>query len=201
MDPKKLSTLDPKLRETYEKIMGTSAPQTNQSPQPVQPPANPVVNPSLPQNPPPMVTQTSPNPSMPAATPPPQTQQPKKLVNEPISGFTQNLPQTSNPNPKEELPPLPPLMQTQTVADSPLIENLKLNKNQEDFTKSPFASGNTTFVNPNPSPQELTTPNQTVNKPVLDKKKNKFLPVLITLGIIVFFAVYTFIWAKVFSLF
>ncbi|HYM65572.1 MAG TPA: hypothetical protein VES68_03760, partial [Candidatus Sulfotelmatobacter sp.] len=96
--------------------------------------------------------------------------------------------------PKEQLPPLPPIMETQAVQNSPIMENLNMNAPQEDFTKSPF-------LNPNPNPAEVSGQNQAVNQPQKQKKKGKFLPVFLLLGIIIFFVIYTVVWAKLFNLF
>jgi hypothetical protein len=72
MDPKSLSNLDPKLRETYERIMGTSGDNT-------APPApaseeNPALIESTPTD-----TQPSLSPIPPVTPTPPQTQTPEEL--------------------------------------------------------------------------------------------------------------------------
>ena len=188
MDPKKISSLDPKLRETYERIMGTSPQGVSQTSAPA---SAPVQAPVLPQAP---IEQKTPQPQAPAV----QSQAPK-----PISGFMESPQTTASPEkPKETLPPSPLLMQTQTVQDSPLMQNLNMNTPQEDFTKSPLSAPNNSFVNPNPSPEEVSEINPIMNRqPQKQKKKNKFFPIILSVGIIVFFVIYTVVWAKVFSLF
>lgn len=179
MDPKKLSGLDPKLRETYERIMGTSSP-SNQPPTPLPTIPNTPVEP-IQKQPQPQIQTT-----IPQATP--------------ISGFIKEPP-AQTPTPKEELPQLSPIMETQTVQEAPLSQNLNMNTPQEDFTKSPFSTvSNNSLVNPNPSPDEVTG-SHSINQPLKQKKKNKLLPVLLLVGVIIFFVVYAVVWAKVFSLF
>lgn len=190
MDPKKISSLDPKLRETYERIMGTSPQPVSQAPAPT---SAPVQVPTLPQAQAP-IEQKAPEPQAPASQP----QAPR-----PISGFMESPQTTASPEkPKETLPPSPFLMQTQTVQDSPLTQNLNMNIPQEDFTKSPLSAPNNSFVNPNPSPEEVSGMNPIINgQPQKQKKKNKFFPIILSVGIIVFFVIYAVVWAKVFSLF
>ncbi len=187
MDPKKISSLDPKLRETYERIMGTSPQPVSQTSTPA---SAPVQTPTFPQTP---IEQKAPEPQTPASQP----QAPK-----PISGFMESPQTTAFPEkPKETLPPSPLLMQTQTVQDSPLTQNFNMNIPQEDFTKSPLSAPNNSFVNPNPSPEEVSGSQITNGGPQKQKKKNKFFPILLSIGIVVFFIIYTVVWAKVFSLF
>lgn len=73
MDPKTLPNLDPKLKEVYERVMGSSAPQASPAPQPSFPPPTqtpppaPVAPPQptvAPQTPPPPVP-PSPTPTLP----------------------------------------------------------------------------------------------------------------------------------------
>lgn len=45
MDPQKLAKLDPKLREAYDRVMGTSIPQP-QNPSMQTPPPQPILNPN-----------------------------------------------------------------------------------------------------------------------------------------------------------
>lgn len=68
MDPKNLNTLDPKLKEVYERVMGTStplnsSPQTQQQQSPPSPsPSISIQQPTIPHSPSP-TTKTTPPPS------------------------------------------------------------------------------------------------------------------------------------------
>src|SRR4051812_30266485 len=67
MDPKTLNTLDPKLRETYERVMGAASPTT--------PATNtPPLYPAAPMNTAPAMEPAAPIPNMPAQVPPPVDQ-------------------------------------------------------------------------------------------------------------------------------
>jgi hypothetical protein len=85
MDPNSLSSLDPKLRETYEKVMGSQPTATNDvaSPPPADntPPAQPVQNADAGVNPP---AADTPSPEL-SSTPnqdatPPQDQEPQVVT-------------------------------------------------------------------------------------------------------------------------
>ncbi|HYM65481.1 MAG TPA: hypothetical protein VES68_03285, partial [Candidatus Sulfotelmatobacter sp.] len=110
MDPKKVSSLDPKLKEAYERIMGTSNSPAQAS--------TPVVN----------------QPATEPTSTPLQTQAPTiQPEQKPISGFRQqSQDEQTLAKPKEQLPPLPPIMETQAVQNSPIMENLNMNAPQED---------------------------------------------------------------------
>lgn len=124
MDQKQLSQLDPKLRETYERVMGINAPQ-NIPPKPEAP-----------------LLPSQPEPNTP---PPPQ-------------------------NPQS--PPIPNTPNTSRVT-------------------SAFVAGETKISNPPP----------TETKPAeMKRSERKISPVVVVLGIAVFFIIYTFVWIKVFDL-
>ncbi len=132
MDPQKLSQLDPKLREAYQRVMGTPLPPTPPAPNPV--PAASEPQPAI--NPPPQAIPT-PQPAIP--TPPAQT-----------DNFIQ--------------------------------------MNSEAAVAPPAAA----------------TPNFTVPAPeaqtVLLKKKNGMLPILFVIVALIFIAIYTLFWTKIFNL-
>lgn len=123
MNPKDPGSLDPKLRETYERVMGTSF--TPQQPPSSQPPAEP---------------------EAPLPTPQPQ-------------------PETPLPAPEPE-PQAEPQPDPISIPDTP-----------PEMVPSPMTS------DPTPS------------------NSSKLKPIFLTLGGIIFFAVYAFIWAKVFGVF
>lgn len=85
MDPKKTAQLDPKLKEAYDRVMGTVTSQVP-SPQVAKPP------------PPPASEPLSQNPSMPPA-PPPSSLQPKRADSPPVKVGTTfvAIPNKNNP--------------------------------------------------------------------------------------------------------
>jgi hypothetical protein len=88
MDPQKLSQIDPKLKEVYDKVMGAPDPSQVQTP----PPANPILAPQpIPQ--PQTATQYQQEAS-------PQSQSvftPQQTLNTPSPQPTTTIPQDSNP--------------------------------------------------------------------------------------------------------
>lgn len=110
MDPKnQLSGLDPKLKEAYERVMGTTIPLASPpaSPLPVQvEPAPPINEPTLPppssQQPPPVVQEPVPPPVAPPQPPEPTSPSP---VNE--------------PPPQPEPPPIPQPVQPPVAQNEP----------------------------------------------------------------------------------
>ena len=103
MDPNTLSSLDPKLRETYEKVMGAgAAPVAPEDPLPVAPAAQPAPVAQLPpaEEAVPTVAPAAPSPeltNMPVADPQLAADQPKVVT------ITQSM-----PNPAPELQVTPP---------------------------------------------------------------------------------------------
>lgn len=68
MDPKSLSAIDPKLKETYERVMGTSVPQAQQAapentPVTPAPPVADVPEPPFPSNNSPFMSSSAPLPN------------------------------------------------------------------------------------------------------------------------------------------
>lgn len=86
-----------------------------------------------------------------------------------------------------------PMMQTEQVTEqSPLTASFNSSPMEEDVLQSPlFKGGN--FANPNPSAQDA--------QEAIAPKKNKIFPIILTLGLIVFFVVYVVVWSKFFGLF
>ena len=76
MDPQKLSQLDPKLREAYQRVMGTPIPQ----PPPPPPMPAPDPNPSPTPEPQPAIPQPEPVPTPQPAIPQQPTVQPTNFV-------------------------------------------------------------------------------------------------------------------------
>ncbi|MBU3978873.1 hypothetical protein KKE68_04190, partial [Patescibacteria group bacterium] len=146
MDPKALAGLDPKLRETYEKVMGTSTspanritgsgPATPTSPPPADKNRPPADKPSsTPHFPSPMTSIPPPNPSTTPDNPPSNTIQPPVQVSnldatQPIPTNT-TLPSTQKSaiQPGKPMQPLPsPTSINKTIKSSnqssPLIRVL-----------------------------------------------------------------------------
>jgi hypothetical protein len=124
MNPKSVNDLDPKLKETYERVMGTSVPAAQV-----------------------------------------------------------------------------PKMETQPVASTPPVEN-KMSEAAaptENTTVSQVFKAGSPFKETEPPPADLLVK---ASDTVKVGKKNKLpLPILIMLGVIIFFAAYAVIWAKVLGLF
>ena len=142
MDPKALSNLDPKLRETYERVMGT--------PSPTATPLVPTVNPTL-----------SPIPTMGdggALTPAPVTT--TATVTTPDGTVAQATPPVQPVNPWQ---------------------------NQANSSPNPFT----------PTGQALPSPATVAGQ---DKGTSPMLRVLYIIGAVVFFALYSIFWIKVFKL-
>lgn len=177
MNPKSTANLDPKLREAYERIMGTTVPQPSSakpattpnnvvSETPKTPPIAPVTSPQLPTQ-----------PSAQQVNTPPKLEV-QEVAQEPIN--IQTPPQMPFP-PKQEHPLTEMVQSPQTTSSL-------------DDKKNPFA--------PNPLPQTsqmVNLTNSQVNS--TPKKKNKLMPVFLSVGGIGFFILYAVIWSKVFGLF
>lgn len=179
MDPKTTTNLDPKLKDMYDRVMNTAIPPPV-SPSPIQD-GGPVVPP------PPPGGITS---SFPASD---QTQLPAQPIppslNEtPLNQASQDQQQNSNPflTPTPSTPPAP-------VAPTPL--------QPETQPSTPIQSEPTTEM-------QAAIPIPVVPKPISAaiiggsaKSKNmKLFPVLLALGVIIFFAIYAVFWVKFFNL-
>lgn len=141
MDPKTLSNLDPKLRETYERVMGSAGPTGTQPAETVAPPPAPADG----------ATQLSSPPAAPPPIPTPTATPVDASLSQPVT------PAAPGTNP----------FQTPVIAvnePAPLPSPASVNQNAESGTASPLVR------------------------------------ILYIVGAIVFFAVYTFFWMKVFNL-
>lgn len=131
-----LSKMDPKLKEAYERVMGTSGSMPHDAP---------------PANPPPLSEQTSP-------------------------------PAPSLPTPTEPHVAMPPVTAAQHPGQTPHISEPPLRRSIETVhVQAPQRTGHD--VHP--------------TRPVPGKKKSTISPILITILLVVFFAVYTFVWIKI----
>jgi len=133
MDLNKLNTLDPKLKETYERVMGTA---------------------------------------------------------------TQSTPKTSPfmPKPANLFPPTQPVTPQPII--QPTIQSQPFQPIQSQSTQQPIQ---TFKAKPLQAQHVQTQPIQRQQTQSL-KKKNKILPVLVTLGVIVLLIGYAFFWIKIFNL-
>ncbi len=188
MDPKALASLDPKLRETYEKVMGTStAPSTRAS------------GPATTTPPPPVGGTTAPAPkptpiqSRPASTPP---------IPSPVSSPLPNIPP----------PASSPVAPNSTSFPQPSINNSPTVMAQSPLQTSDFAALQATPTGiplptaPQGAAVQLGKPIQplpspaSINKSVAPSNQSSpLIRILYIIASIIFFAVYTIFWLKIFK--
>ncbi|MDP2638528.1 MAG: hypothetical protein Q8P26_05715 [Candidatus Levybacteria bacterium] len=176
MDPQKLSQLDPKLRDAYQRVMGTTVPKPSTRP----------------------VAQTQTTPPVNGPTPP--IQKPTIPVNPPISS---NSNPNINPSPAIKLDepavrPIQPPTQPQTTIEPPAQPELSP-KPQAPLGSANFDQLNSQVSSAASSNFSAPTP-MTQNQAVIIKKKNRLLPILAVIVVLVFFVVYTLFWVKIFNL-
>lgn len=182
MDPQKLSQLDPKLRDAYQRVMGTQLPDL-QTP-PASPQNESVETQAFPQ--PPAAPTSDPIPF-----PAPTTEEPPTV---PIESPMQPL--ISEPqlaiNPQPETPP--------TVEPTPIAPETAIPQQQA----SNFARMNSEVPTPmaaNPISPNFAAPSPTQPQTMAIKKKGGMLtPVMTGIAIVVFIVVYTLFWTKIFNL-
>lgn len=173
MDPQKLSQLDPKLRDAYQRVMGTVIPE-------------PQVKSDLTQAPPPSPT------SIPDPTPQPQPQPEPEPASIPT------------PQPKPIPTPVAepePFFKPQPVSEpSPAI-----NPQSEPPPASNFVRMNSEIPAaapsaPTPPPiQNFAAPAPQAQTIALKKKSGMMMPVLFGIVGLVFIAIYTLFWTKIFN--
>ncbi len=169
MDPKSIANLDPKLRETYERVMGTAAPSpsSNASVPPASP-STPVDN---------FATFSSPATPQGQDTSTPATSAPL-TVDDLTAGIKTN---STTPQPGE-LPPSQNPASPDTSLVTPYTPQGSVDQNQ-------VASASESFSAP-----------ASVNHAVQTDGPSVLIRVLYLIGAIIFFAVYTVFWIKVFGL-
>lgn len=175
MDPQKLSQLDPKLRDAYQRVMGTPIPQPQVTPasatlqrgEPIQA-----------QTPPP------PPPPTPAPTPTPTPPPPVAPVEPPIAPPTP----PTQPNPISEPQSAIPTETPAIPIQPPAAQNNFVQMNSE-VAAPPAATiaASPNFVEP------VQVPTATL------KKKNMMMPILIGIAGVIFIVVYTLFWTKLFN--
>ena len=171
MDPQKLSQLDPKLRDAYQRVMGTPLPQVQ--------PASPRGEPIQAQAPPPPAG--GPTPPMPDPTPTP-TPSPEPPAPIPTPHIQE--PPTAPPPTIQPPTPEPSIPTPQPAIPTPPARNNFVQMHSE----VPSSSAN--FSAPMSMPQGQT---------LAIKHKNGMMPILIGLASVIFLAVYTLFWTKVFN--
>ncbi len=181
MDPQKLSQLDPKLRDAYQRVMGTQLPDLQAPPAPTQDRLVQTQNPPPPPEPtsdPTQMPQSEPEP-----TPPPLPAEPDSI---PVSVPTPIIEEPSLQTPVSE-PESQPAINPQPEAP-PIIEPTPI-------SPEPTSPLQQNSISPNfaaPAPMQ----NQTM---AIKKKGGMLTPVMTGIVILVFIAVYTLFWAKIFN--
>lgn len=154
MDPQKLSQLDPKLREAYQRVMGTSIPQPQVAPIQTQTPPPPPPMPDPIPMPQPLPT-PEPVPSpIPTIEEPPAIPTPEPAMPEPVS------------EPQPAIPQQPPIVASNFVQMNSEVA-----------------------ATPMPQAQTMT----------VRKKQGMMTPVLFGIVGLVFIAIYTLFWTKIFN--
>ena len=176
MDPQKLAGLDPKLRDAYQRVMGTTIPEPTAPSAPISTPTP--VTPDPTSQPQPTLT---PEPTMPTPTPAPVMEEPTKPI-EPI------MPPAPEPQPTVPVEPTP----------APAVEPQPITNPQPQVMPEP-AQPTSNFVQMNS--EVATSPNFSAPAPQAQtmaiKKKGKMMPVLFTIVGLIFVVIYTIFWAKI----
>ncbi len=186
MNPTTSSALDPKLKEVYDRVMGTSLPKPSTGTAPSQPSASTPKPPTVISAPP--SQETSPGTAAPISTPIPSTQPASPQPNTfpppkaaAVTGATQNTSAIDYASlaAKYATPPATPEASNSVVQSTPVVPST------------------TTYGVVNNSQNTQTTPNVT---PFAPEEKNKSLKKLLLIGgIMLFFAFYTVVWVIIFG--
>jgi hypothetical protein len=171
MDPQRLSSLDPKLRNAYERVMGTTIPQPQAKSDLTQAASAQTQAPSM------AVPFAAPDSN---SIPAPQFQpQPESQLNKSPAAEPQP---TINPQP-QTIPMPQTAMPTQQVSNS-----AQMNSQAVD-TQAPAEGSNPNFVAP--------IQNQSIT---IKRKGGIMMPVLFGIIGLVFVVIYTLFWTKIFNL-
>ena len=193
MDPQKLSQLDPKLREAYQRVMGTSIPQPKTSPIQTQasPPAGgpqpvPVPDPTPSQTP---VPEPEPTPS-PVGKSTLTIEELSNKLTEPIPTPQPSIPQPdSEPQPTipqpEPPPPGGPIPQP-SISREPEVKATNFDQMNSEVAAAPS--------------QNFTAPTLQAQTITLKKKNRMMIPVLFGIIGLIFIVIYTLFWTKIFNL-
>lgn len=188
MDPQKLSQLDPKLREAYQRVMGTTIP-TPQPPSQTQtaPVSDPATIPSPIPSPIPEPMQpgpTSPNlePSAPPQAPADQQEEPF-FIPQPETP-TSGVPQPQAPTPMSSVPEPATTPTQQTSA------NFVQMNSEVPASPQTQATNFSNFAAPPVAPQ---------TQAIVIKKKNSLMPIVFGFVGVIFLVIYTLFWTKIFN--
>ncbi len=171
MDPQKLSQLDPKLRDAYQRVMGTVIPdpQVPVQAQTPPPPAAPIPDPTP-------IPQPQPEPvQAPAVEPTPTIEEPTIPPAEPPS--IPSIPQ--QPISEPEL----------TINPQPQAANFVQMNSEISAAPAVAATSDPNFAMP---AQAQTA--------TIKKKSNALMPILFVIAGVVFIVIYALFWTKVFNL-
>ncbi len=184
MDPQKLSQLDPKLRDAYQRVMGT--------PLPPMPAPDPTSVPQPEPMPPPPPAEPD---SIPAGGSAPTIQEPplQPPVSEPESVFSPISEPLTEPqpaiNPQPEVPPV----------GGPTPEPAIPQQQNSNFAPVNFEASTAPIV-ANPVSPNFAAPAPIQPQTMAIKKKGgRLTPVMTGIAILVFIVVYTLFWTKIFN--
>ena len=176
MDPQKLASLNPKLREAYQRVMGTPMPQPQTPPSQTQTPP-PTGGPTPAPTPMPIPEPESISPKTTPSIQEVSVPQPQPFIpqSESISEPPSAIPQPQPFTPEPAISPEPPVQ-----ADNFVQMNSEVQ-----------ATPSQNFISPSAIPQSQAI--------TLKKKNGMMLPILFGIVGLVFLAVYTLFWTKIFN--
>lgn len=193
MDPQKLSSLDPKLRDAYQRVMGTVIPKP-QSPPEVQTTPPSASEPSIPE------PTTTPPQSKSESTPTPTpTPEPIPTPNiEPVA--EPQTPPAVKPEPFFKEPPVsePVAAEPQPTIPQPETAPIPQPANPTQPTSNFTQMNSEVSAAPTPT-QNFTAPVLQTQTAVLKKKGNILMPIMIAITMLVFVVVYALFWARIFN--
>lgn len=179
MDPNALSNLDPKLRETYERVMGTTG---STPPTPPSQANNPAT--STPQAPVAVDTAAKIDNTISPAIETPKTDTPPASPATQSSTFFTNIPTSSSTMPPSSQPSSP-APAFSGPSSSPVTPTSYLPGAKPDLAVTP--------------PQPASTATAAI-KATAPHSASPVLRIVYILGAVAFFVIYTFFWIKIFNL-
>lgn len=185
MDPQKLNQLDPKLKDAYMKVMGMPVPEPQDpSIQAQSPIPNPVPTPDPNPVPDPTPVPTPIPEPEPIPTPTPTINQPPQDVppTPPVSEPEPTPQPTITPEPEPPTIPTP----EPTIPQQPSMQATNFEQMNSEVAA---AQASPNFTAPAPMPAQN----------MVIKKKSSSLPILIGVAMLIFIAVYTLFWTKIFN--
>lgn len=223
MDPQKLASLDPKLREAYQRVMGTPIPQVqptsvqDQAPPPPLgggptssiPDPNPMPPPAEPDSVPTPIPQPEPMPFQTPTTPPPADSgstlvdvptiedMPSQPIDPPVESL---IPEPTIPEPQPSIPQPDPLpAESDSVPAGGFIPEPIIPPQQPPMQAANFVQMNSE-VSAAPSSVNFAAPVPTAQVQSMNiKKKSHMMPILMGSVVVVFLVIYTLFWTKIFN--